>query len=129
MARSNKRLPIGQSVRSLNRCRAVSDIRMVSTDVIPFVAVLAFGVLAMVLDATAGRRGEQRLREWAVEHRYVLQDVVPASRGGGFGYWNGRGTRFFRILVLDREGMTRRGWVRIRPGVTGLGGKIEVRWQ
>lgn len=74
------------------------------------------------------RRSQQMVKEWASQNGYSLLDADYALFfKGPFSLTTGKGQVVYRVVVLDRAGRTRRGWVRCGSWILGLlGDEIEA---
>jgi hypothetical protein len=74
-------------------------------------------------------RSRRLLDGWAAEHGYELlrADLRPFLKGPFF--WSSKGQTVYRVLVRDRQGQERAGWVRCGSWLLGLlSDQVEARW-
>jgi hypothetical protein len=94
--------------------------------------ILAFfvivGVVALVLYIHISR-SQKLLKGWANENGYEFLHVEYRMFRKGPFFWSGRGQTVYRVMVRDRQGVERKGWVRCGSWWAGVfSDKAEARW-
>lgn len=76
-----------------------------------------------------GARAQALLRNWAKDAGYqLLLADVRLFRKGPF-LWSSRSQVIYRVVVRDREGQTRVGWLRCGSWWQGVfADQVEVKW-
>ena len=94
------------------------------------VGVVIFGVM-LVLVLWQGSKSKQLIEEWAREKQFKLIRVQERSFWKGPFFWttNARKQVVYFVVVEDREGRERRGWIRCGGKAMGVfSDHFEVRW-
>src|SRR5437762_2925342 len=93
-------------------------------------AILAFGLFAVVSIAWHFSRSRTLLERWAAENGYrILASEQRFLSGGPFFWTTSKGQTVYRVKVEDPAGRVRQGWVRCGSWMFGLlSNKAEARW-
>jgi hypothetical protein len=96
----------------------------------PAIVFLVFIALAIAMTFWHFSRSRSMLAGWADTNGFeLLHSERRLFRRGPFFWTTAKGQEIFYVIVRDRGGETRRGWVRCGSFWGGLfSDKTEVRW-
>ena len=91
---------------------------------------LALIVVAVLATSWRGSRGRDLLAGWAAREGYELESADYCWFWHGPFWWrSGKGQVVYRVVVRDREGVVRRGYVRLGGMFLGLlSDEVAVIW-
>jgi hypothetical protein len=93
--------------------------------------IIVFGVLIVIASiAWSFQRSSSILENWAASNGYrIVQKEYRNVARGPFFWTTARGQTVYRVVVEDRNGNTRTGWVRCGSWWLGLfSDDMDVRW-
>lgn len=99
--------------------------------VVFIVVILAIAVVSLCLWRWQIRRSEELIRQWAAMNGCrIVEQTHQWFRRGPFWWRTTKGQMVYRVIVEDRDGNIRRGWIRCGGWFLGLlSDDIAVEWE
>lgn len=94
---------------------------------IVFACVAALGVWSVVRGEA---RAQQMLDNWLRDNEFqLLQKSAPWIKDNPFFMGSNRSQKVFKIVVRDKTGQVRQGWLRCGHALAGVAvSQVEVKW-
>ena len=92
-----------------------------------FAGVAALAVWSVVRGEA---RAQQMLDDWLRENEFqLLQKSTPWIKDNPFFLSSNRSQKVFKVVVRDKTGQTRQGWLRCGHALMGVAvDQVEVKW-
>lgn len=100
-------------------------------DLLPFLGILGFAGIILAVMLWTNSRSYEILQGWAADNGFELVECEYRTFfTGPYFFRRSRGQVIYYVVVRDRDGYIRRGWVRCGGWFLGLlADDADVRWE